>query len=385
MKRAYLAIERANSPNDPLGVAAPMAVPDPLFVLRLASVFVAIVCLAATRRASGAHSLRIGFALFSASSLLFTLQHLAAGGPPLFVSLFAILGGAGCGWFWVYSRTLFRPTNERIPPWAFALVAAIMAVAALHQAAAPSQVLRVIGNYEVMLSSTLMALGLVEPLRGLKAVGPRERRFRIAFISAFGAMISASVIWLRHAADGSAAAVAGDAVRAACVLAALTIGFAAFRYRLANPVRAEAPARRQRRENAGPAAPEDAALAARIERLLEEDEIFRIPTIKVADLAEMLGEPDYKVSRCITGAMGFANFNRLMNRHRVACAEGLLSDPDNDNTPILSIALECGFGSVGPFNRAFKQATGRTPREFRAGRHNTVPAPTRAAFSTAAG
>ena len=33
--------------------------------------------------------------------------------------------------------------------------------------------------------------------------------------------------------------------------------------------------------------------------------------------------------------------------------------------PVLSIALESGFQSIGPFNRAFKAATGLTPTEFR--------------------
>ena len=32
---------------------------------------------------------------------------------------------------------------------------------------------------------------------------------------------------------------------------------------------------------------------------------------------------------------------------------------------VLSIALDVGFGSIGPFNRAFKAETGLTPTEFR--------------------
>ena len=33
--------------------------------------------------------------------------------------------------------------------------------------------------------------------------------------------------------------------------------------------------------------------------------------------------------------------------------------------PILTIALDAGFQSLGPFNRAFKVQTGMTPTEFR--------------------
>ncbi|MBS0401235.1 MAG: helix-turn-helix domain-containing protein [Proteobacteria bacterium] len=37
-----------------------------------------------------------------------------------------------------------------------------------------------------------------------------------------------------------------------------------------------------------------------------------------------------------------------------------------EDLPILSIALECGYGSIGPFNRAFRQRFGMTPTEYRA-------------------
>jgi AraC-like DNA-binding protein len=33
--------------------------------------------------------------------------------------------------------------------------------------------------------------------------------------------------------------------------------------------------------------------------------------------------------------------------------------------PVLTIALDAGFSSLGPFNRAFKADTGLTPTEYR--------------------
>jgi AraC-like DNA-binding protein len=42
-----------------------------------------------------------------------------------------------------------------------------------------------------------------------------------------------------------------------------------------------------------------------------------------------------------------------------------LSDPAQARTPVSAIAYEMGFGSLGPFNRAFKGATGLTPTEWR--------------------
>ncbi len=61
--------------------------------------------------------------------------------------------------------------------------------------------------------------------------------------------------------------------------------------------------------------------------------------------------------------LGFENFNRMINHHRIEQAKRLLIDPDRRS--ILEIAFDCGFGSVGPFNRAFKAETGTTPRAYR--------------------
>jgi len=38
---------------------------------------------------------------------------------------------------------------------------------------------------------------------------------------------------------------------------------------------------------------------------------------------------------------------------------------------VLTIALDLGYGSLGPFNRAFKEMTGMTPTAYR---EKTIPA-----------
>ncbi len=52
----------------------------------------------------------------------------------------------------------------------------------------------------------------------------------------------------------------------------------------------------------------------------------------------------------------------FITRHRVAHAQRLLLTTDDQ---IISIASESGFDSLSRFNRAFKQFTGTTPREYR--------------------
>ena len=63
--------------------------------------------------------------------------------------------------------------------------------------------------------------------------------------------------------------------------------------------------------------------------------------------------------------LGFRNFNTYLNSYRIQEATEILADPLNASTPILNVAMEVGFNSLAPFNRAFKAATGLTPREFR--------------------
>ena len=109
----------------------------------------------------------------------------------------------------------------------------------------------------------------------------------------------------------------------------------------------------------------DTELGKRILHALEQEQRFATPNIKLANFAAALGEQDYKVTQCITGFLGYRNFNHLINSHRINYAKQALADLDNKRRPILSIAFDCGFNSLGPFNRAFKQQVGMTPRQFR--------------------
>lgn len=110
---------------------------------------------------------------------------------------------------------------------------------------------------------------------------------------------------------------------------------------------------------------DDRRLADAILRLLEDEQVYREPELRVADLATRLGTVDYRVSRTITQVLAEENFNRLVNRYRIAHACRLLADPATDGT-VLDICLASGFASLGPFNRAFKAATGCTPSAYRA-------------------
>lgn len=54
-----------------------------------------------------------------------------------------------------------------------------------------------------------------------------------------------------------------------------------------------------------------------------------------------------------------------MNAHRIAEAQRVLADPARAGDTVAAIAFELGFGSLGPFNRAFLAQAGAAPRAWR--------------------
>jgi AraC-like DNA-binding protein len=114
-----------------------------------------------------------------------------------------------------------------------------------------------------------------------------------------------------------------------------------------------------------PAEPADRGLVAALERLMAMERAYREDGLTIGTLAQRLGLPEYRLRRLINQALGYRNFNSFVNRYRIAEAKAALADPGQAEVPVLTIALDAGFSSLGPFNRAFKAETGVTPSEYR--------------------
>lgn len=50
-------------------------------------------------------------------------------------------------------------------------------------------------------------------------------------------------------------------------------------------------------------------------------------------------------------------------------AKKFLEAPENSAYPLIHLALDLGYPSPAPFNRAFKEATGISPGEYRRRAH----------------
>lgn len=92
---------------------------------------------------------------------------------------------------------------------------------------------------------------------------------------------------------------------------------------------------------------------------------YRQDGLTIGALAQRLSLPEHRLRRLINPALGYRNFNSFLNYYRIAEAKAALADASQSEVPVLTIALDTGFSSLGPFNRAFKAETGATPSEFR--------------------
>ncbi|RTQ46510.1 helix-turn-helix domain-containing protein [Hymenobacter gummosus] len=112
----------------------------------------------------------------------------------------------------------------------------------------------------------------------------------------------------------------------------------------------------------------DAAVQERIRRALEDEQLYRNPTLTLAELAAHTGLPARLISFTVNQGFG-KSFNDLVNGYRVAEVQRRLARTDDaQRLTLLGIAFESGFNSKTTFNRIFKQATGVAPSEFGRGK-----------------
>jgi AraC-like DNA-binding protein len=89
------------------------------------------------------------------------------------------------------------------------------------------------------------------------------------------------------------------------------------------------------------------------------------PNMTIAKLADMANMPEHRLRRLVNQHLGYRNFADYLNFHRIEAAKTRLSVVADRHVPVLTVAMDLGYGSLGPFNRAFKERAGMTPTEFR--------------------
>ena len=215
-----------------------------------------------------------------------------------------------------------------------------------------------------VLSLIAVAQGLRASLRGRAAdlIEPR-RRMRLAL----SIVVSSAIAWIVVAELGLPRWPPPDGWRATNALGmfvlATTIAVAMLGWR--DPALVVAP---PKAEPDAPPRPEadDTVLLARLDAEMRRERLYRQEGLTITAVAARLGAPEYRLRRAINQGLGARNFNAYLNGFRLGETREALADPTQRDVPILTIALDAGFGSVAPFNRAFRTAMGCTPSDFRA-------------------
>jgi AraC-like DNA-binding protein len=98
---------------------------------------------------------------------------------------------------------------------------------------------------------------------------------------------------------------------------------------------------------------------------LDKDEVWREEGLTIGALASRLGAAEHHLRRLINEDLGYRNFAAFLNERRIAAAQDALADPQKSRLAISTVAYEVGFRSLAPFNRAFREITGKTPSDWR--------------------
>jgi AraC-like DNA-binding protein len=197
-----------------------------------------------------------------------------------------------------------------------------------------------------------------------------RRRFRLtlALCAGFGIGGLTLLAFAVSAEVRAAGSLASAAMLLVLALAACWLALGARTRAQFEPVLTAAPGDERRRAVSLPSVAIDAdeqALLDQLQRVMETDRVYREEGFGIAVLADRLGIPEYRLRRLINQRLGHRNFTSFVNGYRLAETIAALSDRSQAAVPVLTIALDAGFQSIGPFNRAFKAETGKTPTEFR--------------------
>ena len=285
--------------------------------------------------------------------------------PSLAGLLLALGAGATPGLFWLFAKAWFND-ERHVTPLSALLVGLSVANTLVVQLTYP-------GGGTVNAISALLFRGSMLAFAGAALwevwrsnegdLVERRRRIRPVLVCVVALCVIAIAFVEVAASPGPPAASWRLAVAVCALLAVASFCAVLLRMRQADMFGAAevmgTPAKRPRNDGDDP-------LSVRLLAFMATQMPYRDETLSIAKLAALLGEQEYRLRRTINGQLGHRNFSSFLNSYRLAEVKAALADPAQRDVPIITIALDAGFGSLGPFNRAFREAEGMTPSEFRA-------------------
>jgi AraC-like DNA-binding protein len=317
-------------------------------------------------RTVAAGRLGSAFALGSAAHAVTAASGFTLPVTPWHAALIAVSTG-NVVLFWLFARALFDDAFE-IRRWHAAPWAAVVALSLTNcLVLVPAQILdpRIFSIAISVISLVFVTLAVAQTIASWSAdLVEARRRLRVFVVvaaAAYAGFNAVAEIFLPPTGSPGVVATVNAAILAGVVIAIAvslmrvkgeTIFSAAEKLPVAAVLSNEASA-------------SDRKLLDALMRLMSDERIYRHEGITIGMLATKLGVPEYRLRRLINQQLGYRNFSAFLNNHRIEEAKAALADPSQAEVPVITIAMDAGFQSLGPFNRAFKATTGVTPTEYR--------------------
>ncbi len=257
----------------------------------------------------------------------------------------------GAGLFWAFAGELFED-NIRLEWRRFGPAAALLAIG-VGGALAPAPIARAFWLAHNLVGGALIVHAVVLIGAGWRGdlVEPRRRLRGPVLVAAAIYALAVLLVQTGELFIGSAAALSPLAAFSLMALALLSlwafgrVDAVLFGARTTVPDEVETDTPSVLEEG-------DAKVAAELDRLMKTDRLYREGGLTISALALRLRLPEHRLRRLINQGLGHRNFNAFLNQWRLADAKQALADRSQREVPISTIALDAGFQSLGPFNRA---------------------------------
>lgn len=292
---------------------------------------------------------------------------------PYWALILLALSSSGAVLFWLWARATFDDDFE-LRPWHGAVLAAVVGAQLFDVWPTRGERRGDLDQTLAIIYVGLAVLAAAQTLATWRADLMAGRR-RLRVLVLLGAVAWSVAVFFHKAWPGSVAGFSVWSI-ASPVVTWLLLGLTAWsRFQAVEMQQASGallPAGHSTGSiNDAPPAREDKPLAVdpellhRLQQLMTVQRAYRREGLTIGSLSAELGVQEYRLRQLINEGLGYRNFNAFLNHYRLEDARGALADPAQKQVPVLTIAMDAGFQSIGPFNRAFKAATNLTPTEFR--------------------
>ena len=262
-------------------------------------------------------------------------------------------------WIWLFARLLF----ERRPPhWLLGLVLLLYLIGwgSAHYVAGGEDV----GFYIIHLLSLVVVADLIYvALSGLGDDLVRKRRLVRIYLPLLVAIQTGGILVYEMIFRSAAVIPAVQLANAILILTLFLFGGLAL-LQTDPELLVREDNDEPKSENETGLSPSETVLSDNLTEEMDNGR-YRESGLTIKTLAAHLDTPEHRLRSLINQKLGHRNFSSFLNQYRIGEAKKKLSSRDHVDIPILTIAMDLGYNSLAPFNRAFRSETGQTPSDFR--------------------